>query len=92
MRHIKSLLAWEQLKQAEARPSQPPAFQINDPTEEDLRNEYSFFLSTLVQMHSILHDGSLSIPDTECQNIKGQLVKIERQVRGLNLHQRFCTC
>jgi len=53
LRQIKALLAFEQLKKSEAKPSQPPTFTLNDPTETDLRNEYSFFLFTSIQMHSI---------------------------------------
>ena len=92
LQKIKTLLAWEQLKQAEAKPGQPPAFTIYDPTETDLKNEYSFFLSTSVQIHSILNDGSFAMQEAELQSIKRQLKKIEQQVNGLNLHQRFCKC
>jgi hypothetical protein len=86
---IKAFLAWEQLKQAETRPGTPPAFRICDPTENELRNEYSLFLSTSVQMHSILKDDSLTISETKRQDINRQLTTIERQFHGLNLHQRF---
>jgi len=92
LRQIRALLAWEQLKQAEAKPGQPPAFTIYDPTETDLKNEYSFFLSTLVQIHSILYDGSFAMQEAELQSIKRQLKKIDHQANGLNLHQRFCNC
>ena len=92
LRQIESLMAWEQLKQAEAKPGRPPAFQAYDPTETDLKNEYSSFLSTLVQIHSILNDGSSAIEEAELQSIKRQLTKIEQQANGLNLHQRFCRC
>jgi len=92
LRQIKSLLAWKQLKQAEVRPSHPPAFQISDPTKTDLRNEYSFFLSTSLQMHSVLNDSSFAVSEADHQNIKRQLTKIEQQVYSLNLHQQFCTC
>jgi hypothetical protein len=92
LRQMKALLAWEQLKQAEAKPHQPPAFQINDPIEADLKSEYSFFLSTSVRIHSILNDDSFTMQETEHQNIKKQLAKIEQQVYSLNLHQRFCIC
>lgn len=92
LQQMKALLAWEQLKESEARPGQPPAFQISDPTEADLRNEYSFFLSTSVQMHSILDDVSVTMHEADRQSIKRQLSKIEQQVYGLNLQQRFCRC
>jgi len=89
LRQIRSLLAWEQLKQSEARPNWQFSFQIYDPIETDLRNEYSFFLSISVQMHSILNDSSLNIKEPELHSIKEKLMKIEQQVQGLNLHQRF---
>jgi len=33
LRQIRALLAWEELKQSEAKPDQPTAFQINDPIQ-----------------------------------------------------------
>ena len=92
LQQIKALLAWEQLKQSEARPAQLPAFTLDNSIETDLRDEYSFFLSTFIQMHSILNDGSFAIQETDRQSIKKQLTKIEQQAYGLSLHQRFCKC
>jgi len=92
LRQIKSLLAWEELKQAEARPNQPPAFALHDLTEQDLRNEYSFFLSTCVQMHSFLEENPASVSEAEGQKIKRQLIKIEHELYSLNLHSRFLRC
>jgi len=89
LRQIKTLLAWEQLKQSEARPSQPPSFTLNDLIETDLRNEYSFFLATTLQIHSILNGSAVGIPKAKCQHIKKELIKTERQLYGLNLPQRF---
>ena len=89
LRQIRALLAWEQLKQSEALPDQPPAFQIHDSVETDLRNEYSFFLFTSVQMHTILNDSTIGIHKAKRQRTKEQLVKIEQQLYGLNLPQRF---
>ena len=43
LRQIKALLAWEELKRSEAMPNQPPAFNLNDSTETDLRNELYVF-------------------------------------------------
>lgn len=89
LRQIKALLAWEHLKQAEARPGQPPTFTLNDSIKTDLRNEYSFLLFTSMQMHSILNDGTARICKTKFQDIKQQLAKIEQQLYSLNLPQRF---
>ncbi|MFC1633955.1 hypothetical protein ACFL5Z_03870 [Planctomycetota bacterium] len=92
LRQMESLLAWEQLKRAEAKPGQPPAFQEYDPTETDLKNEYSSFLSTSVQIHSILNDSSSAVAIAELQSIKRQLNRIDKRANALNLHQRFCHC
>jgi len=92
LQQIESLMAWEQLKQSEARPHQPPAFQISDPTETDLRNEYSFFLSTSMQMHNMLNDSAAVISRAKLRYLKIQLAKVERQVHNLNLHRRFYKC
>jgi hypothetical protein len=89
LRQMKALFAWKQLKESEAKPGQPPAFTLCDPTETDLRNEYSFFVSTAVQMHSILNEDSVPLCESARQSIKRQLARIEHQAYGLNLHQRF---
>ena len=90
LNQIKAFLAWEQLKQAEAKPGIPPAFKIYDPTETDLRNEYSLFLSTSVQIHSILDDSTVDIPEEKREAIRRQLAKTEQQAHSLNLHHRLC--
>jgi hypothetical protein len=84
---MKALLAWEQLKQSEARPSEPPVFQVYDPTETDLRNEYSFFLSTSIQIHTILNERYACIPAPAREAVRRTLAKLEQQVYQLNLHQ-----
>jgi hypothetical protein len=92
LRQIKSLMAWEQLKQSEARPDQPPAYQISDPTETDLRNEYSFFLSASTQMHNMLNDSAGVVSKAKLQHLEIQLAKVEQQLHNLNLHRRFYKC
>ena len=92
LRQIKALLDWQQLQEAESRHHEPPGFKITDSVETDLRNEHSFFLSTALQIHGILNDTSLTIPEAKRQNIKSQLAKIEQQLYGLRLNQKLCTC
>ena len=48
LKQIRSLLAWEQLRQSETRPDRQFSFQIYDPIGIDLRNEYSFFLNAAI--------------------------------------------
>jgi len=92
LRQIKALLAWQQFQETESRHHEPPGFKITDSVEKDIRNEYSFFLATALQIHSILNDTSLTIPEAKRQNIKSQLAKIEQQLYSLNLNQKLCTC
>jgi len=86
---MKALLAWEQLKQSEAEPGRPPAFVMHDPTAEELRHEYSFFLAAALDVHAVLNDPSPSFSEGECDSLRRQLARIEREAYGLNLHQRF---
>lgn len=89
---MKDLLAWGQLQQSEVRPGQPPSFQIPDPTETDLRNEYSFFLSTSRQIHALLNDRDASIPAPAREAIRKTLAKLEQEAHQLNLQQRCPGC
>jgi hypothetical protein len=92
LQQIQALLAWQHLKEAESRPHEPPGFKITDSVEADLRNEYSFFLATALQIHGILNDNSLTISEAKRQNIKSQLARVEQQLYSLNLNQKLCTC
>jgi len=87
--HIKALLAWVQLKESEAKPGQPPSFTLTDTTRADLRNEYSFFLFTAVQMHHILNSDNACFFRDRSQRIRAELAKLENQVNRLNLPERF---
>jgi len=90
LRQIKSLLALEQLKRSEARPGRPPSFTFDDFIEADLRNEYSFFVSTSMQIHNILNSDPPGLQAAEHQSIKRQLFRIEREAYGLDINKRFC--
>ena len=86
---IKALVAWEQLKHGEAGPNRIAPFQMQDPTHEDLRNEYAFLLAAIMNTHSIINDHSSSIAQTVRTDFRCQLAEIERQLRGLQLYRRF---
>ena len=88
LEQVKALLAWEQLKQSEARPGYSPILAFDSALETDLRNEYSFFLFTSVQMHSILNSSAAGISKVKFQRIKQELAKIERQLYSLDLQRR----
>ena len=88
LQRMKALLAWRQLKQQETRPGEPPSFQIYDPTATDLRNEYSHFLSTSIQIHHALHEHGATVPAPVREDLQRRLAKLEQEARQLNLHQR----
>jgi hypothetical protein len=86
---MKALLAWEQLKQSEAEPGRPPAFAMHDPTADELRNEYSFFVAAALDVHAVLNDRSPCLSEVTRESLRRQLAGIEREAYSLNLHQRF---
>ena len=85
LKEIKTLLAWQRLKRSETRVNQPPAFRINDSTETDIKNKYSEFLYTSMQMHNLLN--SKAIAESRREDIRRQIIKLERQLRQLDLPQ-----
>jgi len=89
LKRIKALLAWERLKCNEAGSGGITMFQLHDPTREDLKNEYSLLMSSLLNMNSTLNDHSAEISHAGRNDIQWQLEEIEEQVNGLGLHRRF---
>ena len=89
LQQMKSLLAWEQLKQSEKKVGQPPAFEIYDPTETDLRNEFSFFLVSLADVQDFLDASQEGVSERNRQSYKRRLLKLEQEVHALHLHRRF---
>lgn len=85
---MRDLMAWDRLKEHEARPHEPPSFQIYDPTATDLRNEYSHFLFTAVELHDALRGHGASIPESMRRTLQRKLAKLEQEARQLDLHQR----
>ncbi len=89
LQRMKALLAWSRLKQSEARPGQPPSFQIYDPTEIDLLNEYSFFWFTSQQVQTlILAPNGLSPESVRAETAK-TLAQLHQEVHQLNLDFRW---
>lgn len=84
LEHIKALLAWEQLKQGEAGPRRLSTFQMHDPTCEQLRNEYSFFVAMFMGMRSVLGNRFLHFREATREHLRQQLADIERQINTIN--------
>ena len=86
---MRTLRAWAQLKEDEARPHQPPSFQIYDPTATDLKNEYSHFLSTFNQVRRLLREHATPLSAPVRETLLRRLTALERQVRQFNLPERW---
>ena len=87
---LKSLLAWEELKQAEARPGDPPGFIIADTVQEDIKNTYSCFLARHLELkHAVFHLNDKELSLRKKQTFQRKLANLEKQFRQLNLTQRF---
>lgn len=87
---MKALLAWEQLKLAEARPGDNPGFTIQDSLANDLRNHYLFFAVTSFELHGDLvtfYGTNLAEEDQRCYLM--ELRHLEGQFRALQLDARF---
>jgi len=93
LQQIETLLAWQELKQSELTPDHTPGFTLlQDSVGTDLRNEYSFFLFTAMQIHTVLNDNTVDLSNIQRQQIKQQLAKIESQLYSLNLQKRLLMC
>ena len=87
---IKALLAWEQLKRAEARPGIPPGFVLNDSVEQDIKNQYSRFLMVRLEIHGILNNpDAFSRSSCAITVLQQRLKHVEREFQGLGLCERF---
>ena len=90
LEEIKALLAWEQLKRQERRPGDVPAFMPNEDIDGDLRNLYSLFLATSLEMRGMLGNDSVpKLSQARQRRYRQQLLQMEGQVRSLNLPERF---
>lgn len=86
---IKALAAWERLKRSETQPHRIWAFQMHDPASDDLKNEYTFFVAGLAQLHSALNDHILTVSEEVREDIRRQLAHLQRQISALGLPDRF---
>jgi hypothetical protein len=85
LRRMQALLAWHRLKEQEAKPGQPPSFQMYDPTVTDLQHEYSLFLCMHIRVRAAINQSSRTLSDSVRTKIRKELEKLERQVHHLGL-------
>ena len=89
-KELKGLLAWEELKRSEVRPGDPPGFTIGNDIEQDIKNQYSRFLVTRMQVRNLLDNpDTSSLSESKRVMLRESLIQIEKEFHGLNLHDRF---
>ena len=89
LKRIQDLSAWQQLKQAEERPGQVPGFAWHDPVAVDLRDEYSFFLKTSLELHTCLQENKGALPLIQRRRLQEKLLALDKQVRAMHLADTF---
>jgi hypothetical protein len=88
VRQIRALLAWQELERSESKPGQPPSFRIDNHVEEDLRNEYGFFVKMALDLAEFLErTGPGTGAEDEGQRLrwKERLSRLEEEVRKLEV-------
>ena len=84
---LKTLLAWQQLKESEQNPNQPPAFMMYDPTKIDLRNEYSRFESINVQLQEVFT--SSKVPTIIIVRTRREYLRIKQELNILKIPEKL---
>ena len=84
---MKGLLAWQQLKHAEARRGLPPAFHTYDPTLTDLSHEYSHFLALSAKIGEDLAEHAREMAPARRTRLRRELQRLQQEVHDLNLRQ-----
>jgi len=82
---MQALLAWRQLKEQEAKPGQPPSFQMYDPTATELQNEYSLFLCMRTRVRAAVNQSSRTLSDSVRTKISKELTDLDLQAHRLGL-------
>ena len=82
---LSSLTAWRSLKFEERRAGEPPAFQMYDPTETEIKRQFTFFLMTLLESRAAL----MKLPSSKRQGAKSELSDLETEFNRLAWTERL---
>jgi hypothetical protein len=92
VRQVKALLAWQELEETEKKPGQPPSFRIDSHVEEDLRNEYGFFVKMALDLAEFLEQtrpGAGTVDEGQRRRWKERLSRLEEEVRKLGVAEKL---
>lgn len=82
---MKSLIAWADLKQAEAAANQASPLQFHDETLTELRNEHTHYEAAAESIREWLALHCNQVPKFEREFILNELSAMASQVRAMNL-------
>jgi len=85
LERMKTLAAWQELKQSEAKPGDQPSFVMYDPTETDFRNEHSFFVANLAELRFMALEETAGKSTKRDTRIATELNRLEQQLHALRL-------
>lgn len=87
LKQIKSLVAWQELKNSERNSNYPPAFVMHDPTKIDLNNEYSRIIAISFKLDGLLNNyrvRTLTIVRT-----RREYFRLKQELNALNVPSRI---
>lgn len=90
LENMKALLAWEQLKNEEARPGQPPGFTVQENIDADLKRLYSTFQMQALELRSLIDDQyRFILPEAQRQEYRRRFQHKDSELKRLSLPIRF---
>jgi len=90
VRETRTILAWEDLARAEARPGTPPSFRAGNHTDEDLRFQRGLFSKVSAEVHTALRKSQKAgVSEKTLSFWKVRLLRIDLEFATLGLTDRF---
>ena len=88
---LKTLHEWAKLAKQEARPDVPPSFRLGNHLAEDIRIQYTAFVSTALDIREALNNPATSASPEQHRRWQRRLRQLEREAQLLDLTERFIT-
>ncbi len=89
LRKIEELQEWAKLQRQERKPHQPPSFRLDNHIEEDLKIEYSAFISIALDISDALNNPSLGIPEAKRRRWINRLNQLEDSLRAIDICEKL---
>lgn len=89
LRKLRELEEWAKLERQERRPHEPPSFQPRDHLAEDLRIQYTAFISLAMDIQEALNQPGVEASPRQQRRWQRRLRELEDQLRTLGVTERF---